>query len=675
MVTIREARAAGQITALDALAHHAALALDAPMASIRLHDRHAGSPPVPLAEALSGYVGERGTVTTCDDTSSAPTPHHALARDCGVRSFAAAPVHAPDGTPIGALIVMDREPRAWSERQRILLTSMTSLLTPPAGVLTPDAAPVGAEPVDRSDGFLTALLDSLTVGVAACDENGQIVVMNRYAREAHSIPETGEMPAPEMLAAGATLRDEQGRPIPWEQAPLVRALRESLVEAEVTVELPGRAARTFVATARPILGPGERGIGAVCVANEVTATRRTERFRACQDAVAECLRGSASLAEATPEIMKILVTALRWAGAELFLIEEASGMLRGVGHWGEGREELFGHTPVLGYGITGRVWQSGQPIWVPDITAHANLRSAYERHRVAMCLRHGVRTVLAVPVRDSGTLLGVLTCYAGAPEPHEDQLVVLIGGLAAQIGVYVALRRAEQLARQLTRAQDDFIDLIGHELRTPLTSITANATMLADEAGTLAEDLRSMVESINRNARTLQDIADTLLDLAGLESGHAAPRIEPVDLAEVVAEAVAAVRPSTVGLHLSLDLPSCLEVEGDAFRLRQVVHGLVANAITYSPPGATVRISLRAEEDTAVLGVADTGIGMPPAERARVFDRFYRGSNVRHQGIPGHGLGLSLARAVVQLHHGTIELIDNDPSGTLACVRLPLTQP
>ena len=103
--------------------------------------------------------------------------------------------------------------------------------------------------------------------------------------------------------------------------------------------------------------------------------------------------------------------------------------------------------------------------------------------------------MLAVPVRDGGTLLGVLTCYAGAQERHEDLLTVLLDGVAAQIGVFVALRRAEELARQLARAQNDFIDLVGHEMRTPLTSITANADLLAEDAASLDADGRQMVRT------------------------------------------------------------------------------------------------------------------------------------------------------------------------------------
>jgi signal transduction histidine kinase len=106
-----------------------------------------------------------------------------------------------------------------------------------------------------------------------------------------------------------------------------------------------------------------------------------------------------------------------------------------------------------------------------------------------------------------------------------------------------------------------------------------------------------------------------------------------------------------------------------------VVDDVLSNAVRYSPPGAPIHVRLRAIGTMAELCIADSGIGTPEGEHARVFERFFRGSNVRHQGSSGSGLGLSLARAIVLLHGGTIRLSDNRPSGTVVCIRLPLAGP
>lgn len=529
------------------------------------------------------------------------------------------------------------------------------------------------ERADRNDSFLAALLDSLSVGVTACDDAGHLVVVNRSARTDLGFLPDGPVPQPGVIAAGVILRDGSSARMDWEQTPLARACRgEHVEETDVVIEVPGRSARTFATTARPIVGADQRRVGAVAVAQDVTAVRRLERFRTCQDTIDRILAGSTSITQVAPTVLHTVADTLGWPGAELFLLDEGSGALRSVGHWGSG-DEMFGHQPIYGQALTGRVWATGQPILVPDITARRDKCTGYERERIEACLSNGVRTALAVPVRDGGTLLGVLTCYAAAPELHEDQLVVLLSGVASQIGAYVALRRSEQLARQLSQVQEDFVNLVGHELRTPLTSITANARMLAEDAGLLDEEHRQMVTAIDRNAGILQSIVDALLDLARLDAGRSEVQLGSVDLAGIVGEAITVNRhiAADAGVRLEAALPERLMTAGDAVRLRQVVDDVLANAITYSRPGDPVRITLTADATTIHLHVTDLGIGVPTGEHSRVFDRFFRGSNVRHHGIAGHGLGLSLARAIVHLHHGTISLSDNKPTGTVVCVRLP----
>ncbi len=530
------------------------------------------------------------------------------------------------------------------------------------------------ERAERNDGFLAALLDSLSVGVTACDDHGRLVVLNRAARSNLGLLPDGPIPQSGVIAAGAVLRDGCSVPLAWEQTPLARASRgEHVDETDVVVEVPGRSTRTFATTARPIHSGDHRRVGAVAVGQDVTAVRRLERFRVCQDTIDQLLSMSPPIAEVTPALLRAVADTLGWPGAELFLLDEGAGTLRSVGHWGAA-DEIFGHQPIYGQALTGRVWATGQPILVPDITARRDRATGYERERIEACLRNGVRTALAVPVRDGGMLLGVLTCYAAAPELHEDQLVVLLNGVASQIGAYVALRRSEQLARQLSQVQEDFVNLVGHELRTPLTSITANARMLAEDAGLLDDEHRQMVTAIDRNAAILQSIVDALLDLAHLEAGHTEVQFGDVDLAAIVTGAITVARHTAAdaGVRLEADLPERLTTSGDAVRLRQVVDDVLANAITYSRAGEPVRITLTTDPTTIHLHVTDLGIGVPAGEHGRVFDRFFRGSNVRHHGIAGHGLGLSLARAIVHLHHGTISLSDNKPTGTVVCVRLPL---
>ena len=669
---------------LDGLVRLAARLLDAPVAQLTLVGRHdihlAGGygQPRPVDAEAARRVVSAGSLWHADER----------------RSFAGAPVRDPAGRPVGALVLIDDPARCWTAEQIAALTEIAALARPgtephrSAEAEPPDSSraaspsPVQAEATGPAafpggtQAFLAALVDSLPVGVVACGPEGEMLLVNRPVRELMNLPADGSLHDYPARAAAAFF-DADGRPVPWSEAPLQRAARgERVVDTDLVVRLPGRRERIVAATAQPVVTADGRRLGAVAIAREVTALRRAERFRACQQAVERALQSARSAVEAAPGVLAAVGGTLGWAATELWLVDEDDGELGFGGRWcapGSGLESVLGFAPIRNVGITGRVWATGKPIWVPDIADTVTLRSPLERSRAAECLRHGVRTVLAVPVRDGDTVLGVLTCYGNAPVPHEDLLALLLDGVAAQIGVYVALRRAEALARQLARAKDDFIALVSHEMRTPLTSIMANASMLADEQHGPDAESRAMVDAVLRNASSLRGVVDTLLDLAGLDSGHLTLTVERVDLAVIVADAIAAAGPHAAahGVRLIAAHGEPLSLDGDAHRLRQVVDDLLANAVRYSPGGGDVHVGLRERPGVAELTVTDDGIGTPAEERDRVFDRFYRASNVRHQGIAGQGLGLSLARTIVELHGGTIRLAGHRPHGTTATVRLP----
>ena len=635
---------------LDALARLAARLLKAPGAQLTLVGREEVQP-------AGAYGDDRVDIEAARRVVSAGRAVHTAAEDG--RSSVGVPVCDGAGRPVGALVVLDGPGRRWTEAQAAVLEEIAEVVR-----------------VAEPEGFLAALVESLPIGVVACDAAGQVVLVNRPVRELMNLGADGGFGDYPQRAAAA-FADADGRPVPWHDAPLQRAVRgERLIDTDLLVRVPGRRERIVAASAQPIVAADGRMLGAVALAREVTALRRAERFRVCHLAVERALQAAGSAVEAAPGVLAAVGGTLGWSATELWLVDEDDGELGFGGRWcapDSGLEQVLGFAPIRGSGITGRVWATGKPIWVPDIADTVTLRSPVERTRAAACLRHGIRTVLAVPVRDGDTVLGVLTCYGNSPEPHEDLLALLLDGVAAQIGVYVALRRAEALARQLARAKDDFIALVSHEMRTPLTSIVASASMLGDEQHALDEESRAMVGTVLRNATTLCGVVDTLLDLAGLDSGHLTLTVDRVDLAVIVADALAAAGPhaAEAGVRLAVDRAEPLLLDGDAHRLRQVVDDVLANAVRYSPHGGDVRVRLRDRAGMAELTVTDHGIGTPAEERDRVFDRFYRASNVRHQGIAGQGLGLSLARTIVELHGGTIRLTGHQPYGTTVVIRLP----
>jgi len=171
----------------------------------------------------------------------------------------------------------------------------------------------------------------------------------------------------------------------------------------------------------------------------------------------------------------------------------------------------------------------------------------------------------------------------------------------------------------------------------------------------------------------MRKLTQSLLALARLDAGQDPMRREPLDLARVTRECVEMVRPLAAesGLELRCDLPTVM-CPGDAERLSQVATNLLSNAIRFNRPGGEVRISTRAENEVAVLTVADTGQGIPDSDLPHIFERFYRVDESRSGVQGGTGLGLAISKAIVDAHSGTLEVSSQPGAGSTFTVKLPL---
>lgn len=239
----------------------------------------------------------------------------------------------------------------------------------------------------------------------------------------------------------------------------------------------------------------------------------------------------------------------------------------------------------------------------------------------------------------------------------------------------VADRLAVEYERlvELNRSRDSFLRTVSHELRTPLTSILSCTELLADTGGAgLSGDQREFLDIVGRSATRLLQLVEDLLELAGLEAGRLPLHRGLADLPDVVAEAVQGRRDAlaAAGLELRLDLSTGPPVDVDAERVRRLVEGLLANAEQYTPAGGRVSVLARPTAAGWTVAVADTGIGVPAADRRTVFDAFARADNARDAG-PGSGLGLAIGRTVAALHGGSLELTSTEGAGTTVTLRLP----
>jgi signal transduction histidine kinase len=242
-------------------------------------------------------------------------------------------------------------------------------------------------------------------------------------------------------------------------------------------------------------------------------------------------------------------------------------------------------------------------------------------------------------------------------------------------------RASAQLAAQnerlleLDRLKDEFVATASHELRTPLTSLSGYLEMSLDPAeGSLSPTRESHLRIVQRNANRLTALVDQLLFLARADSHPLELDRHPVDLEEILNEAVETAQPAATAKNISLvvtgdPLP---DVPADRPQLLRVVDNLVANAVKFTPDGGTVLLAARHAGDTAVFEVTDTGLGIPHAEQSDLFNRFFRGTNAIEKAIPGSGLGLAISRVIAEAHGGTIQLDSTPGVGSTFRLVLPL---
>jgi PAS domain S-box-containing protein len=287
-----------------------------------------------------------------------------------------------------------------------------------------------------------------------------------------------------------------------------------------------------------------------------------------------------------------------------------------------------------------------------------------------------VRSYLAVPVKSrSGEVLGGL--FFGHPEPgvfreHHERLATGIASWAA-----VALENA-RLYGDIQRAshlKDEFLATLSHELRTPLNAILGYARMM--RSGIVAgEKQAKAIATIERNATSLTQIVEDVLDVSRIISGKLRLHVEPVELADVVLAAADSVMPAATAKGITLDTaldPHAGPVSGDPERLQQIVWNLLSNAVKFTERGGHVRATVARVDSHAELAVSDDGIGISKEFLPFIFERFRQADSSATRERGGLGLGLGIARQLVELHGGTIVAESAGPGqGTTFRVRLPV---
>ena len=286
------------------------------------------------------------------------------------------------------------------------------------------------------------------------------------------------------------------------------------------------------------------------------------------------------------------------------------------------------------------------------------------------------------PVFVNGDYRGNLWGVADATErqvlaAQREQL--LAAGLAAREAAERAqFKLAEQNVRlhELDEAKTQFLATMSHELRTPLTSIMSFTELILDDEQELTQETISSLSVIQRNAARLGRLVGDLLLLNRLEAGVIPLEFAAVSIPELVGEAIRSVSATAAerGITVQVAVSDGPPVQADWFRLQQVLDNLLSNAVKFSGQDGRIRVEASRDGQLWRIDVADNGIGIPADELGQLFGRFVRASNARTAGLPGTGLGLSVVKAITELHGGRVELRSTVRRGTIFSVFLPISR-
>ena len=335
--------------------------------------------------------------------------------------------------------------------------------------------------------------------------------------------------------------------------------------------------------------------------------------------------------------------------------------------------------PVTSSGPNSRAVRTGQ------VTITSDYMSATQGHpSVIVGPDNGLRpkSSIAVPMAVMGRIIGTIEVQSyklSAYEHEHETAMSMAANLTAVAIENVRLLRRESSAREAAeesnRLKDEFLATVSHELRTPLTAILGWSRLL--DSDTLDESVsRQAVETIWRNAKAQSQIIDDILDVSRIITGNLYLDLQPLELAPVVENAINVVRPTAdaKGIRIETELHNApAVVSGDPNRIQQVIWNLLSNAVKFTNSGGRVSLTMSQEGSSVEIKVSDTGQGISREFLPYVFDRFRQADSSTTRQHGGLGLGLAIARHLIEIHGGTIRAeSDGKGQGSSFTIRFPL---
>ncbi len=370
----------------------------------------------------------------------------------------------------------------------------------------------------------------------------------------------------------------------------------------------------------------------------------------------------------------------------VIIADSAQPPMAPLGHWG--RDGRSG-TEVFPDGITEDATLQGLAGRGLILAATpAEIRAQLGPEAADILERHKVQSCALAVLSESDRVVGVLALVANRHrvwQEHEVSTIIQVGANTAQ---FLVQREVIGRLHELDQQKSDFMATTSHELRTPLTSISGYLEMLEDgDLGELSSPQHSAVTVLGRNVARLRGLIEDLLILNRLDSGKGRAVNEEVDVHRSLVDIIQSLDPVAAKKSVELigpdvsgdDMDAAADRQeapfrtmGDRSQLERALMNVVSNAVKFTPTHGHVTIALATQDSHVEFVCQDSGIGIPEKDMKNLSDRFFRASNAIEQQVPGSGLGLSIVRAIVEGHQGTMKIGSVEGEGTRVAITLPL---
>jgi PAS domain S-box-containing protein len=413
---------------------------------------------------------------------------------------------------------------------------------------------------------------------------------------------------------------------------------------------------------------------------DITERKRVERSQRFLAQAGAILASSLDYHRTLSSVASLTVPEL--ADWSVIYLREEDGSLRRleVAHADAAKRHLV--DALLGYPLDPRtphpafaVMETGGPELVPEVSEELLRAISHSDEQFRIYTELGMASMLVVPLVAHGVTRGAMGFFSGTPRRYGPEEVVLAQELALVSALAVDNARLYRDAQMAVQARDDMIAVVSHDLGNPLSAIRIGTSLLMrslppaqgdDDGG------RRHLEFIRQSAQQMENLVNDLLDMKRLESGTLSLQVEELAPAEVVSDVLHVFRPIAESRGITVDSTcsrSLPPISGDYRRMVQVLSNLVGNAIKFTDAGGSVCIAATTSRDVVVFSVTDTGCGIAPENLVHVFDRFWQG---RRDGRIGLGLGLAIARGVVEAHDGRIWVESTPGEGSTFLFTLPV---